>query len=147
MPIESVMPSSHLILCHYLLLLPPIPPSIRVFSNESTLRMRWPNIGVSASASVLPMNAQDSSPFRWTDWISLQSKGRSRVFSNITVQKDQFFGTQLSSQTQDCNINIHLNFQAANRPCRFPTSRPHNHKTKVNSQFLRRNQIPSTYTH
>ena len=57
--IELVMPSSHLILCHPLLLLPPIPPSIRVFPKESTLRMRWPSIGVSASASVLPMNTQD----------------------------------------------------------------------------------------
>ena len=61
MCIESVMASSHLILCHPLLLLPPIPPSIRVFSSESTLRMRYcgQSIGVSASASVLPMNTQD----------------------------------------------------------------------------------------
>ena len=67
------MLSSHLILCHPLLLLPPIPPSIRVFSNESTLRMRGPSIGVSASASVLPMNTQDWSPLGWSGWISLQS--------------------------------------------------------------------------
>ena len=53
--------------------------------------------GVSASASVLPMNTQDWSPLRWTGWISLQSKGLSRVFSNTTVQKHQFFGTHLSS--------------------------------------------------
>ena len=92
MCIESVMPSSHLIPCCPLLLLPPIPPSIRVFSNESTLRMRWPNIGVSTTASVLPMNTQDWSPLGWTGWISLQSKGLSRVFSNTTVQKHQFFG-------------------------------------------------------
>ena len=52
--------------------------------------------GVSASASVLPMNTQDWSPLGWTGWISLQSKGLSRVFSNTTVQKHQFFGTQLS---------------------------------------------------
>ena len=51
--------SCHLILCRPLLLLPPIPPSIRVFSNESTLCMRWPSIGVSSSASVLPINTQD----------------------------------------------------------------------------------------
>ena len=95
MPIESVMPSSHLILCRPLLLLPPIPPSIRVFSNESTLRMRWPSIGVSASVSVLPMNTQDWSPLGWTGWISLQSKGLSGVFSNTTVQKHQFFNTLL----------------------------------------------------
>ena len=53
-------------------------------------------IGVSASASVLPMNTQDWSPLAWTGWISLQSKGLSRVFSNTTVQKHQFFGAQLS---------------------------------------------------
>ena len=54
------------------------------------------NIGVSASTSVLPMNTQDWSPLEWTGWISLQSKGLSRVFSNTTVQKHQFFCTQLS---------------------------------------------------
>ena len=56
-------------------------------------------IGVSASASVPPMNTQDWSPLGWTGWISLQSKGLSRVFSNATAQKHQFFGTQLSSQS------------------------------------------------
>ena len=60
--------------------------------------------GVSASASVLPMNTQDWSPSGWTGWISLQSKGLSRVFSNTTVQKHQFFGAQLSSQS---NSHIH----------------------------------------
>ena len=99
--IKSVMPSSHLILCHPLLLLPPVPPSITVFSNESTLHMRWP---CKALASVLPMNTQDWSPLEWTDWISLQSKGLSRVFSNTTVQKEQFFSAQLSSQS---NSHIH----------------------------------------
>ena len=59
MSIESAMPSNHLILCHPLLLLPSVFPSIRVFSNESVLRIRWPNIGVSALSSVLPMNTQD----------------------------------------------------------------------------------------
>ena len=62
------------------------------------------NIGVSASASVLPMFTQDWSPLGWTGWISLQSKGLSRVFSNTTVQKHQFFDTQLSSQS---NSHIH----------------------------------------
>ena len=62
------------------------------------------SIGVSASASVLPMNTQDWSHLGWTDWISLQSKGLSRVFSNTAVQKHQFFGTQLSSQS---NSHIH----------------------------------------
>ena len=82
----------HLILCRPLFLLPPIPPSIRVFSSELTLHMRWPSTGVSALASVLPKNTQDYSPLEWTGWISLQSKGPSRVFSNTTVQKHQFFG-------------------------------------------------------
>ena len=91
--IESVMPSSHLILCHPLLLLPPIPPSIRVFSSESTLCIRWPKYWILTSASVLPKNTQDWSPLEWTGWISLQSKGLSRVFSNTTAQKHQFFGT------------------------------------------------------
>ena len=97
-------PSSHLILCHPLLLLTPIPPSIRAFSNESTHCMRWPKLGVSALASFLPKNTQSWSPLEWTGWISLQSKGLSRVFSNTTVQKHQFFSTQLSSQS---NSHIH----------------------------------------
>ena len=194
----SVMPSNHLILCHPLLLLPSIFPSIRVFSNESALHIRWPeywsfsfkislsnehrapissrmdwldllavqgtlksllqhhsskasilrctaflivqfsypssqwchptisssvvpfssclqsfsasgsfplsqfftlggqSIGVSASKSVFPMNIQDWFPLGWTGWISLQSKGLSRVFSYSSVQKHQFFGAQLS---------------------------------------------------
>ena len=62
------------------------------------------SIGVSASASVLPMNIQDWSPLGWPGWISLQSKGLSRVFSNTTVQKHQFFGSQLSSPS---NSHIH----------------------------------------
>ena len=99
MSIESVMPSNHLILCHPpLLLLPSIFPSIRVFSNESALLIRWPkywSIQYSAPTSILPMNTQDWCPLGWTGWISLQSKGPSRVFSNTTVQKHQFFGAQL----------------------------------------------------
>ena len=103
MSVESVMPSSHLILCCPLLLLP-IPPSIRVFPMSQLFAWGGQSIGVSASASVLPMNTQDWSPLEWTGWISLQSKGLSRVFSNSTVQKHQFFGTQLSSQS---NSHIH----------------------------------------
>ena len=95
MSIESVMPSNHLVLCRLLLLPPSVCPSIRVF-QESVLCIRWPEYGVSASASVLPMNTQDWSPLGWTGWISLQFKGLSRVFCNITVQKHQFFGAQLS---------------------------------------------------
>ena len=92
--IKSVIPSSHLIFCHPLLLPPPIPPSIRVFSNESTLHMKWPKY----------WSTQDGSPQEWTGWISLQSKGLSRVFSNTTVQKHQYFSAQLSSQS---NSHIH----------------------------------------
>ena len=188
MSIESVMPSNHLIVSHPLLL-PSMFPSIRVFSNESALHIRWPkywsfsinsvqfscsvvsnslrpqglqhtrppcpsptpgvypnscplsqwchptisssvihfsflqtlpalgsfpmrqfyasgsqSIGVSASKSVFPMNTQDWSPLEWTGWISLQSKGLSRVFSNTTVQNHQFFGTQPSSKS---NSHIH----------------------------------------
>ena len=96
MSIEVVMPSNHLILCSPLLLPPSIFPCIRVFSNESVLHIRWPKYWVSGSASVLPMNIQDWFPLGWTDWISMQSKGLSRVFSNTTVQKQQFFRAQLS---------------------------------------------------
>ena len=96
MSIGLVMPSNHLTLCHPLLLLPPIPPSIRVFSNESTLRMRWPKYW-SFSLSINPSNEHPR-------LISFQSKGLSRVFSNTTVQEHRFFGAQLSSQS---NFHIH----------------------------------------
>ena len=83
------------------------PPAINLSQNQGLCQ--WvssshQSIGVSASASVLPMNTQDWSPLGWTDWISMLSKGLSRVFSNTTVQKHQFFGTQLSSQS---NSYIH----------------------------------------
>ena len=97
MSIESVMRSNHLILCCTLLFLPSIFPSIRVFSDPFQLfASGGQSIGVSASTSVLPMNTQDWFPLGWTGWISLQSKRLSRVFSNTTVQKHQFFSTQLS---------------------------------------------------
>ena len=87
MSIDLVMPSSHLILCRPLLLLPPIPPSIRVFFNESTLPMRWPKYW-SFSFSIIPSKEIPGwPPSEWTGSISLQSKGLSRVFSNTTVQK------------------------------------------------------------
>ena len=104
MPIELVMPSNHLILCPPLLLLPSIFPSIRVFPKKSVLHIRWPKLGVSASVSVLPMSIQDWFPLGLTGLISLQSKGLSRIFSNITVQKHQFFSAQLSLQS---NSHIH----------------------------------------
>ena len=94
---ESVMPSNHLILCHPLLFLPSIFPSIRVFSNESVLHIWWPkywNFSFSISSS---NEYSGLIPLRWTGWISLQSKGLSGVFSNTTVRKHQFFSAQLSS--------------------------------------------------
>ena len=105
MSIESVMPSNHLILCHPLLLLPSIFLSVRVFSNEAALCIRWPKYW-SFSFSINPSNEyfQDWFPLGLTGWIFLLSKGVSRVFSNTTVQKHQFFGAQLSLQS---NSNIH----------------------------------------
>ena len=85
--IESMMSSNHLILCHPVLLPPSIFPSIRVFSNESVLHIRWPKYW-SFSFSIIPSKELPGwSPSEWTGWISLQSKGLSRVFSNHTVQK------------------------------------------------------------
>ena len=94
MSIESVMPSNHLILCYPLLFPPSIFPSIRVFSNESVLCIRWPKYW---SFSFSPSNEYSGLiSLGLTGLISLQSKGLSRVFSNTTVQKHQFFGNQLS---------------------------------------------------
>ena len=92
--IESVMPSNHLILCHPLLLLPSIFPASQSFQMSQFFASGGQSIGV--SASVLPMNIQDWFPSGWTSWIALLSKGPSRVFSNTTVQKHQFFSVQLS---------------------------------------------------
>ena len=96
MSIESVMPFNHLIFWHLLLLLPSIFPSIRVFSTESVLCIMWPKYW--SFSIVLPMNIgiKDWFPLEFTGFISLQSKGFSRVSSNTTVQKHQFFGIQLS---------------------------------------------------
>ena len=94
MSIEPVMPSNHLILCHPLLLLPSIFPSIRVFYNESALCIRWPKYW-SFSIS-LSNDIQGWFPLGWTGWISLLSKGLSRAFSSSTVWKHQFFITQSS---------------------------------------------------
>ena len=96
MSIEAVIPSNHLILCHPLLFLPSIFPSIKIFSNESILCISSQSIGVSASAFVLQMNIQDWFPLGWSGWISLLSKGLSRVISGTIVQKDQFFSAQFS---------------------------------------------------
>ena len=96
MSIGLVMPSDHFILCHPFLLLPSIFLSIRIFSKESVLHIRWPKYW-SLSFSISPSNEQSGLiSFGWTGWVSLQSKGLSRVFSSITVRKHQFFGTQPS---------------------------------------------------
>ena len=93
---KSLMPSNHFILCFPLLLLPSVISSSRGFANEPVLCIRWPNIGVSASASVFPLSIQDCFPIGWTTWISLHSKGLSRVF-HTTVQKcSAFFIFQFS---------------------------------------------------
>ena len=97
--IKSVMASNHLILCHPLLFLPSIFPSIRVFPSESVLCIRWPK-DWSFSFSISPSNEYSG----LTGLISLQSKGLSRVFSNNTVQKHQFFDAQPSLWS---NSHIH----------------------------------------
>ena len=99
MSIELVIPSNHLLLCRLLLFLPLIFPSIWVFQMSQLSASGGQSIGVSPSTSVPPTNTQDRSPLGWIGWISLQSKGLSRVFSNTTVQKHQFFCTQLSLQS------------------------------------------------
>ena len=93
-----------LVLCRPLLLLPSIFPNIRVFSNGQSFTSGGQSIGASASATVLPMNIQDWFPLGLTGLISLLSKGLSRVFSNTTVQKHQFFGAQPSLWS---NSHIH----------------------------------------
>ena len=96
MSIKSMMPFNHLILCRPLLLLPSIPPSIRVFSNESTLHTRWPKYW-SFTFSISPSNEHPGLISLTMDWLDLLAvQGLSRVFSNTTVQKHQFFSTQLS---------------------------------------------------
>ena len=94
MSIESVMPSSHFILFCPLLLPPSIFPSIGVFPMSQFLASGGQSTGVSASASVLPMIFQDLFPLGWIGWVSLSSKGLSRVFSSTAVQEHQFFGVQ-----------------------------------------------------
>ena len=102
--IESVMPSNHLILCRPLSSCPQSLPATESFPMSQLFTWGGQSTGVSALASVLPKNTQDQFPLEWTVWISLKSKGLSRVFFNTAVQKHQFFGTQLSSQF---NSHIH----------------------------------------
>ena len=107
MPIESVMPSSHLIFIVPFSSCPQTLPASGSFPMSQLFEWGGQSIGVSASASVLPMNTQDWPPLGWTGWISLQSKGLSRVFSNTILQKYQIFGDQLSSQSTLTSIHDH----------------------------------------
>ena len=109
MSIESVMPSSHLILCRPLLLLPPIPPASESFPMSQLFAWGGQSTGVSVLASFLPKKSQGWSLSECTGWISLQSKGLSRVFSNTTVQKHQFFSAQPSSQSNNNYWNYYSN--------------------------------------
>ena len=98
--IEMMMPSDHLILCRPFLLKPSIFPSIRVFSNESALLIRWAKYCISIASVVFPINIQSWFPLGLTGWISLLSKRHSRVFSSTTVWKRQFslpYGPTLTS--------------------------------------------------
>ena len=101
MSIRSVIPSKHPILCCPLLLLPLMFPSIRIFYNESALRIRWPNYWSFSISTSFEYSGLIS--FR-IDWFHLYSKGLSRVFSHTTVQKHQFFRAQLSLWS---NSHIH----------------------------------------
>ena len=113
MSIDSVMPSNHFSLCHPLLLLPSIFPSIRVFSNESPLRIRWLKYW-SFSFNICPSNEQSGWISFRMDWLDLLatslgisqfgSKGLSRVFSNTAIQNHEFFDAQLPLQS---NSHIH----------------------------------------
>ena len=97
--IESVKPSSHLSSVVPFSFCPQSFPASGSFPMSQLFTWGAQSTGVSALASVLPMNTQDWSPLGWTGWISLQSKGLSRVFSNTTLQKHQFFSAQLSSHS------------------------------------------------
>ena len=99
MSIKSVMPSNHLILCRPLSSCHQSLPASGSFQMSQLFASGGQRIGVSAPTSVLPMNIQDWSPLGWTGWISLQSKGLSRIFSNTTVQTHLFFSAQLSLQS------------------------------------------------
>ena len=106
--IELVMPSNHLTLCRPLHLLPSVFPSIRVFSKESVLCIRWPKCwSFSFSISPSGLIIQDWFPLRLTDLISLQSKGISKVLSSTTVGKHQFFSIQ-PSLWSNCHIHTWL---------------------------------------
>ena len=124
MPVESVMPSNHLIFCHPFSSCPQSFPASGSFPMSQFLTSGGQSIGVSASTSALPMNIQDWSPLGLTGLISLQSKGLSRVFSITTVWKHQFFGTQPFLQSNSHNSVIRIRLMAS------PTSQIRNPKIR-----------------
>ena len=104
---ESVMPSSHLILCHPLSSCSQSLPASGSFPMNQLFAWGGQSTGVSSLATVFPMNTQDWSPLEYTGWISLQSKGLSRLFSNTTVQKHRFFGAQFPHSPTLTSIRDH----------------------------------------
>ena len=116
MSIELVMLSNHLILCRPLLLPPSIFPSIRVFSNESVLHIRWPKYWSFGSTSVRPMGTQDWSPLGWTGWISLQSKGLSRVFSRPQFKSINSLVLSFLYSPTITSIHVHIPYWCSNKP-------------------------------
>ena len=122
MSIESVMPSSHLILCHPLLFLPQPLPASESFPMSQLFAWGGQSTGVSALASFFPKKSQGWAPSEWTGWISLQSKGLSRVFSNTTVQKHQFFGALTNDQ-----IFFSLTFNLVKQSCQISFTEIYSH--------------------
>ena len=109
--IESVIPSSHLILCRPFSSCPQSLPASESFPMSQLFAWGGQSTEVSALASFPPKKSQGWSPSEWTGWISSQSKGLSRVFSNTTLQKHQFFGAQPSSQ-----FNFHIHTRPQEKP-------------------------------
>ena len=111
-------------------------PASESFPMSQLFAWGGQSTGVSALASFLPKKSQDWSPLEWTSWISLQSKGRSRVFSNTTVQKHQFFSAQLSSQSnshiQQCLVQVNY---ATNVPSLSALPQQYNKMHKVKTYF------------
>ena len=116
-------------ICCLLLLLPSILPSIRVFSNELALCIRWPKYWSFSFTSVLPMNIQGWFPLGLTGSIALLSNRLSWLFSSTTVWKHQFFNAQFSSVAQLCLILKPHRLQHARPPCPAPTARVHSNSS------------------
>ena len=132
--IESVMPSSHLILCHPLLLLPPIPPNIRIFSNESTLRMRWPKYW-SFSFSIIPSKeipGMISFRMDWVDLLAVQGTLKSLLQHHSSKASIKGYSVQFSSSVVSDSLRPHES-QHARPPCPSPTPGVHS-DSRLSSQ-------------